>query len=68
MVAEIDIVTNTIEDFDETISDQEERIELFEENLKARYSNLEVVVGRLNSQRDTFTGALAGIKSAFEPR
>ncbi len=68
LVAEIDTVTNTVEDFDETITDQEERIELFEENLKARFSNLEVVIGRLNSQRDAFNGALAGIQSAFEPR
>jgi flagellar hook-associated protein 2 len=68
LVAEIDTVTSTIEDFDETITDQEGRIELFEENLKARFSNLEVVVGRLNSQRDAFAGALAGIQSAFERR
>ena len=50
LVSEINTVTNTIEGLDETITGQERRIEIFEENLKARFSNLEVVMGRLNSQ------------------
>ena len=68
LVAEIDTSTNTIEDYDETITEQEGRIVLFEENLKSRFTNLEVIIGWLNSQRDAFNGALAGVKSAFERR
>lgn len=68
LAAEIDTVTGTIEDFDKTITEQEERVRLQEENLKARFTNLEIVVGRLNSQKSAFENALAGIQSAFKPR
>ncbi len=63
--AEIDTATDSIRDFDETILEMEERLLLFEENLKQRFTNLEIVLGRLNSQKDAFDNALPGIQSLF---
>ncbi|MBT3922340.1 MAG: flagellar filament capping protein FliD [Nitrospina sp.] len=63
--AEIDSATNTITDFDETINDLEERLVLFETNIRARFTNLEVVLGRLNSQKSAFESSIAGIQSLF---
>ena len=68
LVSEIDTITKTIEDFDETLDDQEERLALFEQNLKERFTNLEIVLGRLNSQKEAFSSALSGIQEAFKPR
>jgi flagellar hook-associated protein 2 len=63
--AEIDSATETIKDFDETIIQMEERVVLFEENLRERFTNLEVILGRLNSQRDAFDQSIAGIQALF---
>ena len=63
--AEVDSATETIKDFDETIVQMEERVVLFEENLRERFTNLEVILGRLNSQRDAFDQSIAGIQSLF---
>jgi flagellar hook-associated protein 2 len=61
--AEIDSATETIKDFDETIVQMEERVVIFEETLKQRFTNLEVILGRLNSQRDAFNQSIAGIQA-----
>jgi flagellar hook-associated protein 2 len=63
--SEIDSATETIQDFEETIIDLEDRLVLFEENLRERFTNLEVILGRLNSQRDAFDSSIDGIKSLF---
>ncbi len=63
--AEIDTATETIADFDETITQLEERVVLFEENLRERFTNLEVILGRLNSQRDAFEQSIDGIQALF---
>ncbi|MBT5551342.1 MAG: flagellar filament capping protein FliD [Nitrospina sp.] len=63
--SEIDSATETIQDFEETIIDLEERLVLFEENLRERFTNLEVTLGRLNSQKDAFDSSIDGIKSLF---
>jgi flagellar hook-associated protein 2 len=64
--AEIDSATETIADFDQTIIDLEERLVLFETGLRARFTNLEVVLGRLNSQKSAFESSIAGIQSLFQ--
>lgn len=64
--AEIDSSNSTITEFDETIADLEQRLVLFESNLRDRFTNLEVVLGRLNSQRDAFDSSIAGIQSLFQ--
>ena len=63
--AEIDTATQTISDFDETIVQMEERVVLFEESLKSRFTNLEIILGRLNNQRDSFDQSIDGIKKLF---
>ncbi len=63
--AEIDTLTETIDEIDETILDLEERVDLFEDNLRKRFTNLEIVVGRLNSQRDAFESSIEGVKNLF---
>ncbi len=63
--AEIDSATEAIKDFDETIIQMEGRIVLFEENLRGRFTNLELILGRLNSQRDAFNQSIAGIQALF---
>ena len=65
LVTELDTIKESIDDFNKTLLDQAERLLVFEENLKSRFSNLEIVLGRLNAQKDTFTGALAGIQNIF---
>jgi len=64
--AEIDSSNETIAEFDQTITDLEQRLVLFESNLRDRFTNLEVVLGRLNSQRDAFDSSIAGIQSLFQ--
>jgi len=68
LVTEVDTIKDSIDDFNKTLLEQAERLLVFEENLKSRFSNLEIVLGRLNSQRDTFAGALAGIQDIFRKR
>ena len=68
LVTELDTIKESIDDFNETLLDQAERLLVFEENLKQRFSNLEIVLGRLNAQKDTFQGALAGIQNLFSSK
>ncbi|MBM15493.1 MAG: hypothetical protein CMH75_05335 [Nitrospina sp.] len=63
--AEIDSSKEALAEFDQTINDLEERLVLFESNLRDRFTNLEVVLGRLNSQRDAFDSSIAGIQALF---
>jgi flagellar hook-associated protein 2 len=63
--AEIDSATNSISDFDDTIEDLENRLVFFEENLREKFTNLEVILGRLNSQRDAFESSIVGIQNLF---
>ena len=64
--AEIDTATATIAEYDETIIDLEERLVLFEEDLREKFTNLEILLGRLNSQRDVFEQSIDGIRSLFQ--
>ena len=68
LVTELDTIKETVDDFNETLLDQAERLLEFEETLKARFTNLEIVLGRLNAQKDTFNSALAGIQNIFSKR
>ena len=68
LVTELDTIKETVDDFNETLLEQAERLLEFEETLKARFTNLEIVLGRLNAQKDTFNSALAGIQNIFSKR
>ncbi len=61
--SEIDSAKATIEDLDDTIDEQEERLILFEDDLRERFSTLEVLLGQLDSQKQAFNSALDGLKS-----
>ncbi len=61
--SEIDSATDTIDDLDDTIDEQEERLILFEEDLRERFSTLEVLLGQLDSQKQAFNSALDGLKA-----
>ena len=63
--AEIDSSKETLLEFDQTVTDLEERLVLFESNLRDRFTNLEVVLGRLTSQRDAFDSSIKGIQALF---
>ena len=65
LVTELDTIKETVDDFNVTLLEQAERLLNFEESLKARFTNLEIVLGRLNAQRDTFSSSLAGIQNIF---
>jgi len=68
LVTELDTIKETVDDFNETLLEQAERLLEFEETLKARFTNLEIVLGRLNAQKDTFNSALAGIQNIFSQK
>ena len=68
LVTELDTIKETVDDYNETLLEQAERLLEFEESLKARFTNLEIVLGRLNAQKDTFTSALAGIQNIFSQK
>ena len=68
LVTELDTIKETVDDYNETLLEQAERLLEFEESLKARFTNLEIVLGRLNAQKDTFNSALAGIQNIFSKK
>ena len=68
LVTELDTITETVDDYNITLLDQAERLLEYEESLKAKFSNLEIVLGRLNAQRDTFNSSLQGIQDIFKAR
>ena len=68
LVTELDTIKETVDDFNETLLKQAERLLKFEESLKAKFTNLEIVLGRLNAQKDTFNSALAGIQNIFSQK
>jgi len=68
LVTELDTIKETVDDFNETLLKQAERLLEFEESLKARFTNLEIVLGRLNAQKDTFNSALSGIQNIFSQK
>jgi flagellar capping protein FliD len=68
LVTELDTIKETVDDYNVTLLEQAERLLNFEENLKERFANLEVVLGRLNAQKDTFNSSLQGIQDIFKSR
>ena len=68
LVTELDTIKETVDDYNITLLSQAERLLEFEESLKARFSNLEIVLGRLNAQKDTFNSSLQGIQNIFSAK
>ncbi|MBI4382703.1 MAG: flagellar filament capping protein FliD [Nitrospinae bacterium] len=63
LAAEFDSATDTIDDYDDQILKLEQRVQQVEENLKAKFANLDTLLSRLNSQKAAFTSALEGVKN-----
>jgi len=68
VASEIDTLTATIKDFDDQIIDLEGRLELFEENLRRQFVNLEGLLAQLDSQSQAFSSAIAGLNNLFSNR
>ncbi len=60
---EMDTLSESIKEFEKTVDEQEDRLVLFEENLRSRFTNLEIQLGQLESQRQAFTNSLQGLQS-----
>lgn len=68
IATEVDTITESIDDFNITLLQQAERLLIFEQELKERFTHLEVTLGRLNSQKNVFEASLAGIQQVFSFR
>lgn len=66
LTTEIDTFTSTIDDYDEQIIDLEVRLEVFETDLRSRFTNMEILIGRLNSQQSAFESSLTGLQNLFK--
>ena len=64
--AELDSLTKSIDDLNETVLRMDERLELFEKRIRQEFINLEIILGRLDAQRNAFELALQGLDSFFD--
>ncbi len=64
--SEINTITQTIDDLDDTLLKLDERVAQFEQNIKDRFANLEIILGRLNTQKESFASSIASIQNAFK--
>ena len=63
--AELDSLTESIDDLNDTLLRMDERLELFEDKIRKEFINLEIILGRLDSQRTAFQQALQGLGGFF---
>ncbi len=66
LTSELDSITKSIDDLNDTLLRMDERLELFEKNLRQEFINLEIILGRLDAQRNAFQQALQGLSSFFD--
>ena len=60
-LGEIKTITETIDDLDDTLLRLDERVAEFERNIKERFANLEIILGRLNTQKESFSSSIANL-------
>ncbi len=65
LTSELDSITESIDDLNDTLLRMDERLELFERNIRQQFVNLEIILGRLDAQRNAFQQALQNLGSAF---
>ena len=65
LTSELDSITESIDDLNETLLRMDDRLELFERNIRQKFVNLEIILGRLDAQRNAFQQALQNLGSAF---
>lgn len=63
--AELDSLTESIDDLNDTLLRMDERLELFEKKIRQEFINLEIILGRLDSQRNSFRQALQNLNGFF---
>ncbi len=63
VTSEINTITETIDNLDDTLLALDSRIAEFEKNIKERFANLEIILGRLNTQSQSFTQSIASIQN-----
>lgn len=68
LTTELNTLTSTIDDLDESIEDLEFRLGSFEDNLRRKFVNLEIILGQLDTQRTAMQSALAGLNSIYANR
>ena len=65
LTAELDSLTESIDDLNDTLLRMDERLELFEKNIRQEFINLEIILGRLDAQRNAFQQALQNLGGFF---
>ena len=63
--AELDSLTKSIDDLNETVLRMDERLELFEKKIRQEFINLEIILGKLDAQRNAFQQALQNLDGFF---
>ena len=63
--AELDSLTESIDDLNETVLRMDDRLESFEKRIRQEFINLEIILGKLDAQRTSFQQALQGLGSFF---
>ena len=66
LTAELDSLTGSIDDLNDTLLRMDERLELFERNIRQEFINLEILLGKLDAQRNAFQLALQNLGSFFD--
>jgi flagellar hook-associated protein 2 len=65
LTAELDSLTESIDDLNDTLLRMDERLELFEKKIRQEFINLEIILGRLDTQRNSFRQALQNLNGFF---
>ena len=65
LTSELDSLTESIDDLNDTLLRMDDRLELFEKNIRQQFVNLEIILGKLDAQRTAFKQALQNLGTAF---
>ena len=63
---ELDSLTKSIDDLNETVLRMDERLELFEKKIRQDFINLEIILGKLDAQREAFNQVADNLGSFFD--
>lgn len=63
---ELDSLTKSIDDLNDTVLRMDERLELFEKKIRQDFINLEIILGKLDAQREAFKQVADNFGSFFD--
>ncbi|MCH6579860.1 MAG: flagellar filament capping protein FliD, partial [Nitrospinae bacterium] len=66
LTSELDSLTKSIDDLNDTLLRMDDRLELFEKKIRQEFINLEIILGKLDAQRNAFQQALQNLSSFFD--